>query len=123
MRPTNARIWHKAVFRVGPVAGPKPTRVQQGQNTFEPVGFPLFGAPQAPVNKPNPPKEVKTWGDGTLRTEELSSAEAHPSEPPRGKTANRMRSNNCTYKDIYSNNVFFLPYRKKKKTDLCSLRN
>ncbi len=38
MRPTNARIWHKAVFKVGP------------------VGIPLFGAPQAPGNKPNPPE-------------------------------------------------------------------
>ena len=24
LRPTNVRIWHKAVFKVGPVAGPKP---------------------------------------------------------------------------------------------------
>ena len=31
LRPTNARIWHKAVFKVGPVAGPKPTRVRQSQ--------------------------------------------------------------------------------------------
>ena len=22
LRPTNVRIWHKAVFKVGPVAGP-----------------------------------------------------------------------------------------------------
>ena len=36
LRPTNARIWHKAVFKVGPVAGPKPTRVRQGQKYLRP---------------------------------------------------------------------------------------
>ena len=28
----------------------------KAKNTFGPVGIPLFGAPQAPGNKPNPPK-------------------------------------------------------------------
>ena len=92
MRPTNARMWHKAIFKVGPVAGPKPTHVQQGQNTFNPVGIPLFGAPG---NKPNPTEGGKSLGgDGPLRLEKLSSAEAHPAEPPRGKTAYRMQPNN-----------------------------
>ena len=41
-RPTNARIWHKAVFKMGPVASGK------AKNTFGPVGIP----PQAPGNNP-----------------------------------------------------------------------
>ena len=42
LRPTNARIWHKAVFKVGPVAGPKPTRVRQGQKYLRPRRHSLF---------------------------------------------------------------------------------
>ena len=95
IRPTNAQMWHKAVFKVGPVAGPKPHASGKAKNTFDTVGIPLFGAPQAPGNKPTPPpKGVKAWGDGPLRPEELSSAEAHPAEPPRGMTAYRMQPNN-----------------------------
>ena len=197
LRPTNARIWHKAVFKMGPVAGPKPTRVRQGQkylrprrhspfwgasgarqstppeggislggmapwgrrnspvprhirqnrpeikrptecnpttgeekssagtsvfivashqrtnrrqtvfkpsrratphasgkkNTFGPVGIPLFGAPQA-LGKTPPPEGGIPRGDGPLRPEEISSAEAHPAEPSRDKTAYRMQPNN-----------------------------
>ena len=48
-RPTNARIWHKAVFKVGPVAGPKPTRVRHGQKYLRPCRHSPFGAPG---NKP-----------------------------------------------------------------------
>ena len=34
LRPTNVRIWHKAVFKVGPVAGPKPnTRGRTSQRS------------------------------------------------------------------------------------------
>ena len=45
LRPTNARIWHKAVFKVGPVAGPKPTRVRQGQKYLRPRRHsPFWGA-------------------------------------------------------------------------------
>ena len=57
------------------------------KNTFDPVSIPLFGAPQAPGNKPNPRKGVEALGDGPLKPEELSSAEEHPAEPPRDKTA------------------------------------
>ena len=56
-----------------------------------PSAFPFLGAHQAPGNKPNPPKGVKAWGDGLLRPEDLSSAEPHPAEPPRGTTAYRMQ--------------------------------
>ena len=94
MRPTNVRIWHKAVFKVGPVAGPKPTPSGKVKNTFDPVGIPLFVAHQAPGNKPNPPEWSKSLGGGLFRPKELSSAEAHPVEPPRGKMVYRMRPNN-----------------------------
>ena len=30
-RPTTGEVWHKAVFKVGQVSGPKPTRVRQCQ--------------------------------------------------------------------------------------------
>ena len=73
--------------------GRSPHASGKAKNTVDPVGIPLFGAPQAPGNNP-PTKGVKTWGDGPLRQEELSSAESHPAEPPRGKTANRMQPNN-----------------------------
>ena len=63
-------------------------------NTFGPVGIPPFGAPQAPGNKPNPTEGGISLGDGPLRPEEISSAEAHPAEPPRGKTAYRMQPKN-----------------------------
>ena len=48
LRTTNARIWHKAVFKVCPVAGPKPTRVRQGQKYLRPRRHsPLWGASSA----------------------------------------------------------------------------
>ena len=66
MRPTKSRIWQRTFFKVGPVAGLKPTRVRQGQKYLRPRRHPLFGAPQAPGNKttPYPPKGVKAWGYG-----------------------------------------------------------
>ena len=57
LSPTNVRIWHKAVFTVGPVAGPKPNAIGSSKNASDPVGIPLFGAPQAPGDKPNPSEE------------------------------------------------------------------
>ena len=57
LRPTNVRIWHKAVFKVGPVAGPKPNAIGSSKNASDPVGIPLFVAPQAPGDKPNPSEE------------------------------------------------------------------
>ena len=50
LSPTSVRIWHKAVFKVGPVA-------DSSKNASDPVGIPLFGAPQAPDDKPNPFEE------------------------------------------------------------------
>ena len=50
LRPNSVRIWHKAVFKVGPIAG-------SSKNASDPVGIPLFGAPQALGDKPNPSEE------------------------------------------------------------------
>ena len=55
--PTSVRIWHKAVFKVGPIAGPKPNATGSSKNASDPVGIPLFGAPQASGDKPNPSEE------------------------------------------------------------------
>ena len=44
LRPTSVRIWHKAVLKVGPVAGPKPNAIGSSKNASDPVGIPLFGA-------------------------------------------------------------------------------
>ena len=42
LRPTSVRIWHKAVFKVGPIAGPKPNAAGSSKNASDPVGIPLF---------------------------------------------------------------------------------
>ena len=47
-------MWHKAVFKVGPIAGPKSNTTGSSKNASGPVGIPLFGAPQATGDKPNP---------------------------------------------------------------------
>ena len=80
MRPrwnhdTNIQIWHKAVFKVGLVAEPKPTLIQHHQKYLQP--FTLLGVPQAPSNKFNHLKEVKACGDGPLKLEKISSQQAN----------------------------------------------
>ena len=98
LRPTNTRRWHKAVFKVGPVAGPKPTRVRQGQKYLRSCRHsPFWGASGA---RQYPPKGVLACGDGPLRLKEFSSAEAHPAEPSRDKTAYRMQPNNWRGKKV-----------------------
>ena len=58
IHPTNARMWHKAVFKVGPVAGPKPTRVWQGQKYLRPRRHsPYYGRLRRQVV--TPPKGIK----------------------------------------------------------------
>ena len=48
--------------------GRSPHASGKAKNTFGPVGIPLFGAPQAPGNKPNPPRRgykpggMAPWG-------------------------------------------------------------
>ena len=94
IHPTTGQMWHNAFLRwVGS---------QVKAHTFPalpkipsaPSVFLLLRAHRAPGNKPNPLKGVKAWGDAHLRPEELSSAEAHPAEPPSGETACRMQPNN-----------------------------
>ena len=50
-------MWHKAVFKVGPVVGPRPNATGSSKNASDLVGIPLFGATQAPGDKPNPSEE------------------------------------------------------------------
>ena len=59
IRPTNAQKWHKAVFKVGPVAGPKPTRIRQGQKYLRPRRHSPFW--RKAINL-TPPKRVKACG-------------------------------------------------------------
>ena len=73
--------------------GRSPHASGKAKNTFGPSAFPFSGRPRRQAMNPTP-KEVKACGDGPLRPEEISSAKAHPAEPPRGKTANRMQLNN-----------------------------
>ena len=46
LRPTSVRMWHKAVFKVGPIARPKSNATGSSKNASDPVGIPFFGAPQ-----------------------------------------------------------------------------
>ena len=66
LHPTNARIWHKAVFKVGPFAGPKPTRVRQGQKYLRPRRHSPFwgasGARQYPPRRELKPGGMAPWG-------------------------------------------------------------
>ena len=56
-------MWHKAVFRMGPVAGPKPNTTGSSKNASCPVGIPLFsGCLKGRATNPTPPKRVKAWG-------------------------------------------------------------
>ena len=61
MRPTNARIWHKAVFKVGLVAEPKPTRVRQGQKYLRPRRHSPFLGRQAINPTPEGGKSLEGW--------------------------------------------------------------
>ena len=98
IRPTNARMWHNAIFKVGPVAGPKPTRVRRGQKYLQLRRHSPFWGRLRRQAMNSRPKGVKAWGDGPLSMEELSSAEAHPAEPPRDTKPNRMQPNNWRVK-------------------------
>ena len=91
IRPTNARMWHKVIFKVGPVAGPKSTRVRRGQKYLRPVGIPLK---RQTINPTPPPEEGKSLGDGPPEARGTLSAEAHPTESPRGKMAYLNATNN-----------------------------
>ena len=79
LRPTSVRICHKAVFKVGPVAWPKPNAIGSSKNTSKPVGIPFFGAPQAPGDKPNPSEECYSLGGRPPEARgDVSSGGTHP---------------------------------------------
>ena len=63
-----------------------------------PSAFPFLGRLRRQAI--NPPEGGNSLGDGPLRPEEISSAEAHPAEPSRDKTACRMQPNNWRGKKI-----------------------
>ena len=81
--------------------GQSPHASGKAKNTFGPIGILLIRAPQEPGNKPNPTEGGKSLGDGPLKPEELSSAEAHPAGLPKGTTAYRMWPNNWRGKIIH----------------------
>ena len=81
VRPTSVRMWHKAVFKVGPVAGLKPNVTGSSKNASDPVSIPLFGAPQALGDKPNPSKEGLSLGGRPPEARgDVSSGGTHPNE-------------------------------------------
>ena len=92
IRPTNARMWHKAVFKVGPVAGPKPTRVRQGQKYLRPRRHSAILPPypegdkslgDAPWGQRNYPVPMHTWQNHT--------EVRRPTNNWRGKVANALK--------------------------------
>ena len=101
--------------------GRSPHASGKAKNTFGPVGIPLFGAPQAPGNKPNPPEGGISLGGGPLRPEELSSAEAHPAEPSRDKTVYRMQPNNWRGKKS-PRGPLYLSLRPHQRTNMAQGR-
>ena len=48
------------------------TRPAFPEMSTAPSAFPLLGAPQAPGDEPNTPKEVKAWRKGPMRPKEIS---------------------------------------------------
>ena len=69
LRPTSVRIWHKAVFKVGPIAGPKPNAAGSSKMPRTPSAFPFSGRLRRRAINLTPQKRVKAWGDGPLRPE------------------------------------------------------
>ena len=76
----------QGLFKVGPDAAY--TRPALPKKPSAPSAFPLIWVPQD--HAITPPKRVKASGDGPLRPEEISSAEAHPTRSvPRSNTTSR----------------------------------
>ena len=63
---------------MGPVAEPKPNAIGSSKNASDPVGIPLFGAPQAPGDKPNPSEEGYSLGGRPEARGDVSSGGTHP---------------------------------------------
>ena len=77
LHPTSVRMWHKAVFKVIPVAGPKPNATGSSKNASDPVGIPFSGRVRHWAINPTPPKRVKALGDGPLRPEVMYPVVKH----------------------------------------------
>ena len=91
-RPTNVRIWHKAVFKVGPVAGPKPNAIGSSKNASAPLAFPFSGRFRRRAINPTPPKRVKAWGDGPLRPEVMYPVVEHTRPNRAARNHSRSRA-------------------------------
>ena len=99
--------------------GRSPHASGKAKNTFGPVGIPLLGRLRRQAINPPSSKGVYAWGDDPLWPEEISSAEAHPAELPRGKTAYRMQPKNwrgkATHKRPRASALFLYEiYRRHK---------
>ena len=85
--PPNERIWHKAVFMEGLVAGPKPTCVRHCQKYLRPCRHsPYYRCLRRQAKTQLHVSGVKAWGDSPLRSEEISSAESTPDRAAPTKT-------------------------------------
>ena len=77
--PTSVRIWHKAVFRVGPVTGLKPYTTSSSKNAS--WAFPFSGRLRHRAINPTPPKRVNAWGDNPETRGVVSSGGTHLNKP------------------------------------------
>ena len=80
LRPTRVRMWHKTVFKMSPVAGPKPNATGSSKNASDPVGIPFFGVNRRRAMNPTPPNRVKAWGRPLGARDDVSSGGTHPNE-------------------------------------------
>ena len=75
IRSTTGEIWHKTFLRWVRSQDRSPHVPGIAKNTFGLVGISLIRDASGAMQYP--PKGVKAWGDGPLKPEEISSAEAH----------------------------------------------
>ena len=81
------------------------TRLAWPKIPSAPSALPLLGAPQAPGNKPNP-KGVKSFGDGPLRPEDISSCrdilgQVHAAASTAGRSTTQQGEEQCYYNCCY----------------------
>ena len=97
----------QGLFKVGPDAGPQPTRVWHCQKYLRPRRYsPYWGASGVKQLTQPHRKGVKAWWGWPLRPEEISSAEAHPTRSAlRSHTASRdatQQLESDTYLKVWS---------------------
>ena len=93
---------------MGPIAGPKPNAACNSKNASDPVGIPLFGAPQA-IN-PTPPKRVKAWVDGPHRPEVMYPVVEHTRTDCAARNPSRSRAPHHRTQSIAKKNELYLSY-------------